>query len=825
MSQEDNNIDSIDNRFQIQSHLAATRIAECYQALDKESTEGVLLWSLREGIDPQSETAAKYIERMRTIAGLDLATPFIRMYGVDVDSKAFLVTDFKYGKPILTFRGTFEEKINLFLDLVKILDTFHRNNIVIGDLCDVTFQFSGKTEIFVQNILGDFQHELDSSPSNSDSMKFMAPELAAGGVPSFQSDIFSLGLLGYRITVGKYLSSGLLKDPELVMADMPAPSTKGDGTHYWLDQLISGCLNSDPSKRFQSVSEILEAASTGMETGSIEGVISGWTSREVAVRAEERKAKSSEKLTDSGTRAAHAGYEDFNDYSSSDQGSSNSALKLIFLAILLLVGVVALGALVLHIYSKKDQMTSLPAEEANSQVEQAPPELQTYIKSVSSSILQLGERLSALKALGERDEPYAYIALIGIIKGARTNQLRVAAQVQINERIGRSGLTRTAAIIGRWFATLDSQGVSPAQFSEFIPVMRAADKVLPIAARQNALKKIHEKNKFLAQQLAASLSLDEESPEPFIEILRFFMQLEFRETDLEGRSPEALIFGHKALSSVFYKEVVERLNSLSTSDLTWLLVKLADRDDEVLFHVAGEAYKRNVVPPFQGLFLKILVDTNRTYLPVGVRKALSRGARGKITENDIIAFGKWTAIESESALIAACALADSIDLSVAAFDTLAARSIETQPAEIFISFVKNRYWKYREKLVKPIGILSNFDIASDAEISFAFDQLMPFSASGELFGVIVKSDEPELIRQAVDRMGAITPSGDLIELLYFRDKQVRLSVVKTLAGRNEAVLLQSITRAYDNESDPEVLKLYNELHWVTRNRKKIISNP
>jgi len=69
-------------------------------------------------------------------------------------------------------------------------------------------------------------------------------------------------------------------------------------------------------------------------------------------------------------------------------------------------------------------------------------------------------------------------------------------------------------------------------------------------------------------------------------------------------------------------------------------------------------------------------------------------------------------------------------------------------------------------------------------------------------------------------MGEILPSGDLVSLLHSNNPEIRIEVIKSLKGRNELKVLQGIIKAYDNEKDPKVIEVYNEYHWVTKERSK-----
>ena len=157
-------------------------------------------------------------------------------------------------------------------------------------------------------------------------------------------------------------------------------------------------------------------------------------------------------------------------------------------------------------------------------------------------------------------------------------------------------------------------------------------------------------------------------------------------------------------------------------------------------------------------------------------------------------------------------------MALAAFDTLAARSLETEPARSLVSWVKRSYWDYREQLVKAVGILGNIEIASPEQVEYAFDRLMPFAAGGKLIKVMINTNDEKLLQKTLERVGEAAPVDEIIPLLTHDSKDIRIAAIHALKGHNELNVLQAIYRAYDREKNPEVKEVYHQLHWVTRNR-------
>ena len=146
--------------------------------------------------------------------------------------------------------------------------------------------------------------------------------------------------------------------------------------------------------------------------------------------------------------------------------------------------------------------------------------------------------------------------------------------------------------------------------------------------------------------------------------------------------------------------------------------------------------------------------------------------------------------------------------------------MDLEPARNLMKWFRNPViWKNRRDLAMPLGVLGLYKSATDAEIGQALDSLMPYASSGRLFEIFIELGEARLIRMILERVAPITSSDLLLALVKHADKGVRISAVKALQGRNEVRVLQDLVRGYENEKDPEVRNVYQENHWVVKNRE------
>jgi len=177
-------------------------------------------------------------------------------------------------------------------------------------------------------------------------------------------------------------------------------------------------------------------------------------------------------------------------------------------------------------------------------------------------------------------------------------------------------------------------------------------------------------------------------------------------------------------------------------------------------------------------------------------------------------------MQVEPVLLASCATIADQALATEAFEILAGRTLQSEPAASLVKWVRTQFWQYRQRLVKAVGILGLLEIAGDGDLEFAFNQLLPFATGGgTLFRLIVNTNESRLIRMAIEKIGAVTPPEEVVALLSHKNREVRIAAVQALKDRNELVILQGILREYNREKDEEIRQIYRDLHWVTRDRE------
>lgn len=832
--------------------LYVTRTSEAYDALDRTDGRRALVWVLRHAIPPGSEAAQRFLSRLQRVTHSGLPIVPVKLFGIDGRGAAFLVQEY------IRLRSPFEQMIpaksaeRLFIEMLQIVAPLHHQGIYLGDLSLDSFQLDERGRLCLTAMLGTFdalaaQAAIQPPP---ETLHFLAPEQRGGTGTELASDVFALGVLGYRLFTGRFLISDS-KDlhpavgPEDLTAIAPPPSVVRPDVPHWLDDVIGCALDPSGGDRYRDAAHMLDVVIRALNEGSPPGGANRWARRAVipsntgkgqvrSSQQQEEEPRANGELTSKPASSSVDRRRESPSELSTEvrrgglteaRGRKRGGVPQLSVTWVATAFVAVVSAIMLFVLF--DKMNAAPPREEDpvrKHSELAPADLKPLIYDVTAPEIPLEKRQQLLQKIAEHDDPIAYAVLMSMLKSNSDGRLKGAAQQYLVERIKRQGRAKSAEIVGKWFMAQSESQKNPADSPLYPLLLRACDPSKPLESRRQAITDAYKLDSVVALQLSAALSLDE--PEKnFVPVLRKFLSVEQPDVDFSDRGIGALLLSSNALSVFFDHRMLETIQKFSDEDLKWVMLQISKFDNMLLFDVAREVLRRKAVPPYQSVFLKTLVEAGRFSNSGPIQRALVRSSLGKLGQDEITQFGKWMSLDAEPVLLAACALVTEPELEVTAFDTLAGRTLQTEPAASLMAWIKSKYWQYRKRFVKTIGVLGLVDLASDEDIKFAFEPLMPFAGNPALFHVLIDTKHPRIIKIALDRFGEVMPSAELLPLLSHKNKYIRVEAIRALKGRNELVVLQTILREFNREQDPDVKKIYRETHWVTNDREKAPAPP
>jgi len=815
---------SMGGRFQVGTLRFYTRTSEAYDAVETVSGETLLLWTLRARLMSNSEVATRFARRLEAIQRFGKGVVTLKTFGVDTCGVAYATTEPVQGQLLVEVKATPAQLEQLYIKALLTVSSLHDQGIVLGDISEHSFVIDPENNVILQTLLGTFELEARHTallPPVA-TLHYVAPEQRGGGGCQLADDVYSLGVLAYRLFTGRYPYGDQppMDVNDARLENVPAPSVVNHDIPNWVDNFVSKCVEPQLENRYSDVNVALNVLEEAIRIDTPPLGSGRWSRRTLIVRPRELRSQvGSRSSTDQGKSTDNRKSQRV----SRQTKTQETTLPRNFKVTLAIVFGIALGVIGAGVAFVMVGNNFFPPENWQKNVvlliEGAHPELQAALVQLVKNSLPVEKQVEHLRTIAQSDDPTATAILITVLKSAPNKELLAAAEELIAERMKRQGLHRTGFMMERWFQGIQEVGRKPAQSPAFSDIFRACDSTLPFDARKLALEKAYGREPIIAIQFAAALALDDESHDKFTQVLGSLLSDHLKQKELEGKSLGVLILSYRNLFLFFGQDVQKLIGEFSANDLGYSLLALAESNSDLLYTIVEETSKRGIVPPFQTVFLKILLTADHFATPGFIRKSLIHSARGELTGEDISNFSHWGSNERERVLLASAAIAQTPTLAVAAFDGLVGIAIQEEPGKSLIKWIEKRHWNDREKAVKAIAILGLWDIASPEQINYAFDELMPFASDGQFFTTLVQAGKPVIVKTAIERVGAITPNAELTPLLSHTEKEVRLAAVKALVGRNDLYVLQAISRAYAAEKDEELKKVYRELYWVVRDRK------
>ena len=243
---------------------------EVYRAWDTRLDRDVALKLLRRQESLHARVASAVIDEGRMLAQVRHPN-VVTVYGADRSAgRVGLWMEFIHGRTleqVLTDQGPFtaREATLIGLDLCRALSAVHRAGLLHRDIKthNVMREDGGRI------VLMDFGTGLDHAPDSDDSASglagtplYMAPEILDGQEASVRSEIYSLGVLLYRLVTGSYPVEGRslqeVRDKHARAEGTGVRDARPDLPETFA-QIVERALSRRPDDRYDSAAE-MEAA-------------------------------------------------------------------------------------------------------------------------------------------------------------------------------------------------------------------------------------------------------------------------------------------------------------------------------------------------------------------------------------------------------------------------------------------------------------------------------------------------------------------------------------------------------------------------------------
>lgn len=796
--------------FTVQSQFLATSSADCYRAVDKSRNTDVFLWLLRQPVNTSADQVRSVLFRLNEFSQLSTDICDLVAYAVDSEGIAFAVFPAIDGYSVDSGNVEAVEGERRFIQCLRYIEVLHDSNIVCGDLSGASFwQGRNSGELRFIGVMG---APLESENSSAllppaEAFPYIAPENRSGRAVSMKSDVFSLGVLGYKLLTKNYPYGG---ESDLLEKDFSIEQVKPVSGHIglppvWAEEVLSKCLSPDPAKRYENAGEIAEAIHSIRQRALEQEKLPVKTESVPAVRKDQNRLT----IRPEGLASTKVEFRDDNQR----RGPRKATYIALFLGVFVAVGGILVGGGFFTQASKSvsaiDQDLADLANAADSN------SVGNAIGSLANTNTPLAALSAELDELVNSADPLAHDILIRKTRGVSDSEVRELVESRILERARVNNLTRSAEQAQEWLNQF--KGFTPPESYE--SVLRMLDSGMPSAERSGLLRIIYAEEPLLALRLASGYVLDTKE---FDEHQVVVSQLVGDSLDLEDaktHSTVALLLASPEISELYGEELVAYESLLPDADILWLLLTLGKRADSQTSPLSVVAISRGLVSPTREKLLRLVSEDRK--LPGEVVEVLVRSASGTLGTAEINALGKWFDLRSEEVILAI--LADTTEpkeLLESAFGILAGKSLSQEPSSSLIKWVRENQWDNRAEFANAIGILANTEAVDTEEIGRAISVFDPHmkDSNKKLLDILLSTNHPQIVRPVVNRYPKLLGLGGLLKLLENEDKEVRMNAIRSLKKYNDVGALKIIIGHFEDEKDEQVRDVYRETFWVIKER-------
>ncbi|MHC1742534.1 MAG: protein kinase [Syntrophobacteraceae bacterium] len=268
-------------RYRIVKELGKGSMGVVYQAHDPQIDRSVALKVLRPDRVTSETFRHRFLKEARAVGRLS-HTNIVVVYDIGEDhGTVYISMEFLEGKPLSDLvqqeKFTEAEAVEVGIQVADALDYAHRKGIVHRDIkpSNIIIQPDGQVKITDFGIAHIDDPEATQQTQAGEILgtpAYMSPEQVLGQQVDGRSDLFSLGVILYELSVGHRPFRGETLATifrAITNEDPPEPARENASVSATLSQTIMKCLDKTPDGRYPSGKELTEALKScrqGVET-------------------------------------------------------------------------------------------------------------------------------------------------------------------------------------------------------------------------------------------------------------------------------------------------------------------------------------------------------------------------------------------------------------------------------------------------------------------------------------------------------------------------------------------------------------------------------